>query len=625
MKKLFYLVLALPIIGLSQTDKNYDYFVQFNTPQFAKKVNLDSLFNHKAFKEFNRESADLKLKDFISFIDQNRAISIHGNFTDSIPYYQVTIPLAKADAFEKFVQNKIEKQEDSIPDSIQKMSGYQVLSSKHDDFTIAWNANNLVLFGLLEDQNYNSSLYGYNYDDYDDSVVVEEVEEYNEEYNEEYDDDDEVVVVETVEVPPPPTAQKIETASEWEQEEEEYGEEPVVVYDENYYQQLDEEYRKETEEARKEKHAKQELILAQLFEKGFVAPTFGKVNSKADVSSWVDYQSVYSRMSSFYYLFRTFTPRATTPTHYAIEGMSADFFFENGKARMEQMVEYSPDLAQIMKKIVNRKPNKNAFKHFPKTEPLAYLTYHISTAEVLKNYPKVLEQMLANLPIEKQDTEIVTDLISTLIDEEATATLFDGDFTIFFHNMEQYEYTYTGIEYDDNYEQIEVEKTITKNKPVFSVIFTSTHPTIGQKLINLGVRKNLLFEDNGHYSIKGTDELGDIALIKDQDVIIFTNGLDYLNTNSQSDFAKKVKKNLSSNYCFGNFDINGFVKSYLMNEDFGKDTASILKLSNQFKNIQFNASKKIKNNTMKLEAEFNATSTEKNIIIQTLDLVEYLK
>ncbi len=624
MKKLFYLLLALPVISFSQTKKeNYDYFVQFNTPQFAKKVNLDSLFNHKAFKEFNRESADFKLKDFISFIDRNRAISIHGNFTDSIPFYQLTIPLAKADTFEQFLQDRISKQEDSIPDNIQKMSGYNLFSSKHDDFTIAWNAKDLVIFGLLEDQNYDSSLYGYNYDDYDDSVVVEEVEEYDEEYNEEYEEG-EVVAVETVEVlPPPPTEQEIEAAYEWEQEEE-YEEEPVV-YDENYYQQLDEEYRKAAEQARKEKHAKQEALLAQLFEKGFTAPTFSKVNTKADISSWVDYQSVYSKMSNFYYLFRTFTPRVTTPTNYAIEGMGADFFFENGKARMEQTVEYSPDLAKIMRKVVNRKPNKNAFNHFPKTEPLAYLTYHISTAEVLKNYPKIAEQMLANLPIEKQDTEIVTDLISTLIDEEATATLFDGDFTIFFHNMEQYEYTYTGIEYDDDYEQIEVEKTITKNKPVFTVMFTSTHPTIGQKLINLGMRKNLLIQENGYYSIKGTDDLGDIALIKDQDVIIFTNGLDYLNTNSQSDFAKKVKKNLSSNYSLGNLDINGFVKSYMMNEDFGRDTESILKLSNQFKNIRFNASKKIKNNTMKLEAEFNATSTEKNIIIQTLDLVEYLK
>ena len=97
------------------------------------------------------------------------------------------------------------------------------------------------------------------------------------------------------------------------------------------------------------------------------------------------YEVITSKMSNFYYLFRTFTPRVTTPTNYAIEGMGADFFFENGKARMEQTVEYSPDLAKIMRKVVNRKPNKNAFNHFPKTEPLAYLTYHISTAEVLKN------------------------------------------------------------------------------------------------------------------------------------------------------------------------------------------------------------------------------------------------
>lgn len=492
------------------------------------------------------------------------------------------------------------------------MSGYQMVSSKNDDFTIAWDARNLVFFGLLQNQNYDSSLYGYNFDDYNDTPVV--VEEYEEEAYE---------VEETVEetlLPPPPTEEEIEVANEWEQEEEA----PVVVYDGNYYEELDKNYRREIEEARKEKQARQEAILAQQFENGFNAPSFSKVNNKADVSSWIDYQSVYGKMSSFYALFKTFAPTVNTPTPYAINGMGADFFFENGKAKMEQTVEYSPALAQIMKKVVNRKPNKNLFKYFPKTEPLAYLTYHISTAEVLKNYPKIADQMLTNLPIEKQDTEIITDLISTLIDEEATATLFDGDFTVFFHNMEQYEYTYVATEYNDDYEEIEVEKTITKNKPVFSVMFTSTHPTIGQKLINLGVRKNLLELENGYYNVKETEELGEVALIKDNDVFIFTNGLDYLNINSQSDFAKKVKKNLSKSYSFGNFDISGFIKSYLMNEDFGKDTATFLKISNQFKNIQFSAPKKFNGNTMKLEAAFNATSTEKNIIIQTLDLLEYL-
>ena len=57
MRTYFYLLLALPTLLFSQNNSvKHDYFIQFNTPQFAKKVNIDELFNHKAFKSFNREN-----------------------------------------------------------------------------------------------------------------------------------------------------------------------------------------------------------------------------------------------------------------------------------------------------------------------------------------------------------------------------------------------------------------------------------------------------------------------------------------------------------------------------------------------------------------------------------------
>ncbi|AWM13729.1 hypothetical protein DI487_07535 [Flavobacterium sediminis] len=618
MKKLFYFLVALPVVAFSQVKKeNYDYFVQFNTPQLNKKVDLDQLFTHKAFKEFNKENANIKLNDFISFIDKERAISIHGNFTDSIPYYQVTIPLAQVEKFEQFLQNRTQKKGDSI----QKHATYAMVTSR-SGFTMAWDSKNLVVFELLNIPNYNTNPYSYQYDDYNDDYYEEE-EEVVEVEIEEYDEDTPTIREGEI-LPPPPTEEEIGNLAEVEPYDEDWESEEVVVEDDEYDDDFYQDYRKEGEQTQEEKIAKQEALVAQMFEKSFVAPTSAKVNAKADISSWIDYQSVYSQVSSLYSLFSTFTPKANVPSDYAIKGMGADLYFENGKARMEQTVEYTEALAKIMSKIVRRKPNKKAFNHFPKNEPLAYLSYHINTAEALKNYPKIAEQMLSSLPVEKQDVDIMMDLITTLIDEEATATLFDGDFTLFFHDMEQYEYSYTSIEYDEDYQETEVEKTITKNKPVFSMIITSSHPTMSEKLINLGVRKHALTPENGHYTF--TDkELGEVAILRDGAVLVFTNGLEYLGDNAPSAFAKKVKKNVSSNYCFGNFDINRFVKRYLMNEDFGKDTATILKISDQVKNFQVSASKKIKHNKMKLEAELNFTSQDQNIIIQTLDLIDYLK
>lgn len=643
MKKFFYLLLVLPTVLFSQKNQEkYDYFVQFNTPQFARKVNIDELFNHKSFKSFNRESSDFKLNDFISFIDKTKPVVIHGNFTDSIAYYQITFPLKDAKGLKNFIQKRIDNNNfdnsDSIPNTIQSHSKYTVYSPKNEDYSLAWNNNNFIIYGLVE-SNMGSS---YAYTDYSEDIMVADtvaavVEEYQGDYDEELGPAE--IVVE--EAPPAieevvlekrladDTAVKIygDVKGNDEQDEEWEEDAPVAVeaYDDSYYNKWLEESRREQEQARREKQEKQEEQIALLFENEFQFPTSNKINTKADISSWIDYQSVYGKMSSFNYLFRTFSPNTNAKSYENIvKGMNVDFYFENDKARVEQTVEYSSSLAKVMQKIIARKPNKSIYNYFPKETPLAYMTYHSSTEEVLKSYPEITEQILANLPFDKQDTEIITDLVSTIVDEEATATLFDGDISMFLHSMEPYEYKYTGYSYDENYEQVKEEKTITKTRPVFTMIMTSTHPTMGDKLLNLGVRKNVLVKENNYYVIKEFTEVGKIVLLKDGDVFVITNGLNYLNNGSKSDFSKQVKKDLGKNYMYGNFDVQRFMKSLLLSEDFGRETEKMLKVSNQFKNIEFKSSNKINDNKMKVEMEMNSNFSDKNIILQTLDLVDYL-
>jgi len=629
MRTYFYLLFALPVLLFSQNNsEKHDYFIQFNTPQFAKKVNIDELFNHKAFKSFNKENSDFKLNDFISYINQSKPVVIHGNFTDSIAYYQMTFPLKDAKGLTNFIQNKVDKininATDSIVDAIKIHSKYSVYSPKNNDYTLAWNNNNFIVYGLVEN-NYAQPKYAYDYSAEVDSAAVAYDEEY---YEEEYEDAPiEVIEVEEVGVeevedivlPPAPVQRPLEAVTDenWEDDEE--------TDDDLYYNKWLADRENEVIQERREKQVKQEEQVALLFDNDFVFPSSDKINTKADISSWVDYQSVYGKMNSFYYLFRTFTPNQNTASYKnVVKGMNVDFYFENDKARMEQTVEYSESLAKVMGKIIDRKPNKNSYNYFPKETPLAYMSYHSSTEQVLKSYPEITEQILANLPFDQQDTEIITDLVSTIVDEEATATLFDGDFSMFLHSMEPYEYTYTGISYDEDYNQVKEEKTMTKTRPIFTMIMTSTHPTMGDKLLNLGVRKNVLVKEGNHYVVKEFTEVGKLALLKDGDVFVITNGLNYLNNGSKSDFSKQVKKELSKNYLYGNFEMQRFMKSMLMSENFGKDTEKMLKVSNQFKNIEFKSSNKIKGNKMKVEMEMNSNFSDKNIILQTLDLVDYL-
>ncbi len=630
MKKIFYFLFLFPVIVFGQSkQENYDYFVQFNTSQFAKKVDMDSLFNHKVFKSVNEANSNFKLNDFISFIDKTKSVTIHGNFTDSIAYYQMTFSLKDPKGWNTLIQNKVNKNNlnttDSIQEVIKKYDKFTLYSPKKNDFTMAWNDGNLIIYEIIDTRN------NFAYTDVSAAVDTAVVA-----VDEEYYDDAPVEVVEEVPVkvildkriekgegaPIEELVDKRAGAAEDVTEEENIEE---ADFNDGEYKKWIASFEKEQAQERIQKHEKQEEQIALLFENGFVTPTSTKVSTNADIASWINYEAVYGKMSSFYYLLGSINSNnGINNSNNSIKGMNVDFYFENNKARMEQKVEYSESLANVMQKVVARKPNKNIYNYFPKQEPLAYFSYHSSTEELLKNYPEIMEQLLSNMPIDKQDTAILTDLISTIVDEEATATLFDGDISMFLHAMESYESTFMSRTYDENYEEVEEEKTITKTRPIFTMIMTSTHPKMGDKLLNLGVRKNLLQKGDGYYLVNQSEDLGDMIILKKGDVMVFTNGLKYLNDGSKSDFTKKVKKDLSKNYFYGNFEMQRFFKAYLLNQDLGSDTAKMIRLGNQFKNMEFKASNKLNNHIMKLEMEINSNFSNENIILQTLDLIDFL-
>lgn len=615
MKKYFYLFLMLPVLAFGQvTKQNYDYFVQFNSQQFAKKANIDSLFNHKALKSLNRKESKFKLNDFMSFIDKSKPVTIHGSFTDSIPYYQISMPLIDQKGLQQFIQNKIDqaKTNDSIVETIKSYPKYQIYSPSNDNYTLAWNNNSLVVYGVSENNDYNS------YEDamvtVDSAAVVVDTATYA---TGEYVIEE---AAETVEAAP-----MDEIVVEADGPTDGSGEESDEEYNEEYYIREEEEFKKERERERLEKQAKQETQLALMFENEFVMPASDKVNSTADISAWLNYASVAGKMNSFRYLYRLLPSAKIYNPEHAIKGLNCDFYFENNKARIEQTVEYSEPMAKMVSKVMSRKPNKDIFNFFPSQEPLAYMSYNINTEEALKNYPKLAEQTLASLPFEKQDVEIISELFTTLVDEEATASLFDGDLSVFLHNIELYDKKIIDTTYDENYEEITEEKTVTKTRPVFSFVMTSTHPTMANKLLELGVRKKVLVKENNYYVIqKSDDEFGAIVLLKEGDAFVITNGLKYLNNGVKSDFIVKAKKEMAKNYIAGNLNMQELIKSLIKTEGAAKDVEKLTKVSQQFKNLQFKSSKKLKDNKIKFEMEFNSNFNDKNIILQSLDLFSYL-
>lgn len=589
-----FIFLLAAYLTFGQTNK-YDYFVQFNGNQLSKKVSVAEVLNHPLINKYSSKKPDFDFSKYTSVIQLDQKITIHGKFSDSIPYYQVTIPIKNRDAVTQFLvkEFKISDSNDSIA-GIEDFGKYSVLTVKGKRQSMVWNDNYLVILELTKTRSKN--FYDVPPPVLNDSVYSEES----------YGDP-----VEVVEAPI-----AIEAPAASDAAEEEY------LYDGNPY----EEYTLQQAELDRELAVKQNAIVKELFENGFTAPISSKINESADISSWLDYGRVFSSLYSAYNYpmaifggYDKFFPMQQNFGNF-VKGINVDFYFDKDNARVEEVIEYSEEIADVMGKITNRKINKNIFNYFPAQKPLAYGSYHMNTKQALESFPSLTADIFQNPKFGKEDITIVTDLISTIVDEEATAKLFDGDLSAFLYGMKDVEVMTKKYGYDENYEETITEEKVKKSIPLFSVIFTSTHPTFGDKLLQLGVRKKLLTQNGNYYQIFGTEEYGTIFILKDKDVVVIANTMDYFD-NGTGTFVKEIKKDLGKNYMSGKLNIAQTVNTFGKN---AKESDLILfnKIAGQFSDITTESPKKLVDNKLKFIFKLNSHKSDKNIILQTLDLAD---
>lgn len=597
--------------------EKYDYFVQFNGNQLSKKVSIDAILNHPIITKYTSKKPDFDFRKYTSIIQMDQKITIHGNFLDSIPYYQITIPIKSREAVKQYLIEKFNADQNGgsgEKGTIQDFGKYSVFTPKEVKKSLVWDDKYLVIFELTK-------RLPAKFNDITSPLIITDSIASTEVY-------DAGVPAEYIE----PAADTIKPSVLFDApmavEAPPINHDPAAEdysYNDNPYA----EYTAQEADFDKKQSEKQSQIIKSLFENGFTPPVSTKVTPGADISSWLNYSSVISTLNSSYSLmsliagYNKFMPLDKNFAE-SLKGINLDFYFDNDNARIEEIIEYSGKVAEVVSKISNRKPNKNIFNYFPSQKPLGYMSYHINTKAALENFPSLMSDLFQSPKLLKEDITVITDLISTIVDEEATAKLFDGDLSFFLHDVKEVEVTAKKYGYDENYEEKITEEKVKKTIPLFSVIFTSTHPTFGDKLLQLGVRKKVLVQKGNDYVITDVKEYGDIFIRKDKDVVIIGNTLNYFNTGSGS-FVKEAKQDLSKNYMFGKMNIAQSINAF---GNVGKakpeELNKILKVSEQFTDIVFDSPKKLIDNKLKFELRLNASKSDKNIILQTLDLAQEL-
>ena len=275
------------------------------------------------------------------------------------------------------------------------------------------------------------------------------------------------------------------------------------------------------------------------------------LDDKAIASVWV---------SSLQDVYNMLTPELSTYSPYSKSGimkgygsLSSKLFMDKQSFRISAELELAKEQADSYKKIMNRKLNKNFLKYVNSEKAVGFMSYSIDTKAYLEEFPKLMKQTYGSILGGKMDEEIElgTDLFSLLLDEEAVSKVVKGDALFVINGLNTKDVEYTGYDYDDDYNRVEVKKTKKETLPDFLFMFSSEDTKLFQKLIKYGINKNYVTPQQGIYKFKESKSPIDVYFMIKDGIVFFGNSLTEMqniyNNQFNATISKKHKDLLAKN------------------------------------------------------------------------------
>lgn len=154
----------------------------------------------------------------------------------------------------------------------------------------------------------------------------------------------------------------------------------------------------------------------------------------------------------------------------------------------------------LYKSIYKRKINKDFFKYLNTNTDIAFTSHLFNTANVLKVMPEQIKHYTKFF--DDGAIDIVTDLFSLVIDEDAIGNVYRGDGLLILRGLSNKNYTYTTYEYDDDFEMKEVTKEKNEVLPDFTYMFSYKDAKLTRKILNYLVKKDWIQTQHGIYTFK---------------------------------------------------------------------------------------------------------------------------
>ncbi|AZJ34749.1 hypothetical protein [Tenacibaculum singaporense] len=311
---------------------------------------------------------------------------------------------------------------------------------------------------------------------------------------------------------------------------------------------------------------------------------------------------------------------------YGVEEVTANLFFDKSDARILLDMSVSPDMKKSFKKIYNKRMSRNLVNSFDHDKALAFWSISIDTEETLKQYPELLNKMYGGiLPKFQEEMEIVGDLFSLVIDEEAVGRLITGDALLVLNDFSKEEVEYTTYKYDEDYKRKEVTKTKEEFVPDFTLMIGSKEEDLLNKFFKLGEKHKAVEIKNNvvKFKTKKSDIPFNLYSVVKNDVLYLTtsetNALSIARGNNNFN-TKKHSKLVRDNSTVFYVDVNA-VLNKIPNEWMSKSEKEAMRFSTDNLNDGVFRVSRMKGNTISSELKISTQGTEENTLKLLLEFI----
>jgi hypothetical protein len=241
-------------------------------------------------------------------------------------------------------------------------------------------------------------------------------------------------------------------------------------------------------------------------------------------------------------------------------------YFEKDRIRLSQaMTPKNEETKKSYQEMFDSKIDKNLMNYVG-NNVLGYYSIAMNTQAIMNYEYKILKSTLNSVyqTYSKEaignEADVLIDGIALLLDEKAISDLIPGNALVVLHDLKKVKREYVSIEYNENYEQLEVKGTKEEIQPDFTFLLNTKNESFVNKLLHLPLNKGKYTATdyqltNGYYTIHFEKDnlIENLYIGQKNGVIMITTSNENIEnliqqrvTPLQANFKKSISKNNSA-------------------------------------------------------------------------------